>query len=78
MNISKQFEYIDSLYIGKERKEVPKFVTILDEFEHHYTGIKMYRIRIEYASYITESYPVVEYETLQERYLLDMFKLRKV
>ena len=76
MCIPKQFEYVDVLYDFEERPEIPKFVTILDEFVHHYSGTKFYRIRIEYLSSFLGR-PMVEYETVDEKKLFEMLEKQR-
>ena len=67
MKVPKQFEYIDSDIL---QERIPTFVTILDEFNHHYTDTKYYHVRIEYVSCILGSgYPVAKYETVTEEEL---------
>lgn len=48
MHVPKQFEFIEVHYQFKDRPEAPVFVTILDKFEHYYTGTKMYYVRLEH------------------------------
>ncbi len=69
--IPKQFEFTDTLSQIKGHPKIPKFVTILDEFTHRYTGVRMYHIRIEYAGYMSSA-PIVEYETFTDGYLSEM------
>lgn len=75
--IPKEFEYID-IYtsLGTVMKE-RRFVTVLDEFEHHYSGEKFYHIRIEYISTYIEGMPVVEYETVDQKKMMSMLDRRE-
>lgn len=58
----RQFEYKEEDRFVEEGFQ-RKFLTVLDEFEHHYTGEKMYHVRLEYVTDALHL-PVVEYETL--------------
>ena len=82
MAFPKQFEYVDILRFSDSEFSSPKYVTILDEFAHHYTGDKYYRIRIEHNCYIFndahfEDNPVVEYKTVCEKKLREIYGKRK-
>lgn len=80
MNIPKQFEYIETYYRFKNRPEAPVFVTILDAFEHHYTGTKMYHIRMEHDGkfgFVGTPSPIVDYKTVTESEIMDMLAKRK-
>lgn len=68
MKISKQFEYKDS-------HNGATFVTIIDEFEHHYTHTKMFRVRIEYVGSVF-NYPMVKYDTWTEKEMAVYFDNR--
>ena len=77
MAFPKQFEYVDILRFSDRESSSPKYVTIIDEFSHHYTGDRYYRIRIEYNSYIFDDHPIVEYGTVNEKKLREMHGKRK-
>lgn len=80
MNIPNQFEYMRTNYQFAGHPQSPVFVTILDAFEHHYTGTKLYHIRVEHDGTFglggTPS-PFVDYKTIRESDLLDMLSKRK-
>ena len=76
-DIPEQFEFLEREWSLKDKPEIPKFVTILDRFEHHYNHEVMYYVRIEYTGYIFNS-SMVEYETIKESRLLEMLEQRKV
>lgn len=73
MKFPKQFEYLETLFGVKGHPNVPHFITILDEFVHHYNGAKMFHIRIESVGYFTAS-PRVEYKTITEDELVTMLE----
>ena len=61
-----QFEIEDKNYAGKETVLHPReFITVLDEFKHHYTGETIRHIRREMKGYVTGA-SIVEYQTLNE------------
>lgn len=79
MNVPKQFEYLDTLTQFCPAKKAPKFVTVLDVFEHHYTGTKMYWVRIEHDGtygFNGSPFPATEYKTLMETELAVMLSTR--
>ena len=79
MNVPKQFEYLKTLYQFCPIQKAPEFVTVLEEFEHHYTGTKMYRVRVEYDGtfgFNTNPHPVVDYKTVSEAELSVMLETR--
>ncbi len=75
-SIPNQFEYIETQYWFKDRPEVPVWVTILDKFTHHYSHEAMYYIRLEKVGCIGGA--LVEYKTINEEDLRDMWEKRKV
>lgn len=70
-----QFEFIEE-WEFTDLPGIPKYVTILDKFEHHYSHEIMYHVRIEFIVGIFKQ-ARVEYKTVTEPELLDMLK-RKV
>lgn len=60
-------KYITYTYFGDNGPE-ERFITVLDQFEHHYTKDMMYHIRIESVDKWTRT-PIVEYKTVTEDYL---------
>lgn len=80
MNVPKHFEFTRVCYQFKEHRESSVFVTVLDKFQHYYTGTKMYHIRIEHDGTFgmnTETSPVVEYKTVTEDQMYLMLLKRK-
>lgn len=80
MNIPKQFEYVETNHQFTSRPKSPVFVTILDAFAHHFTGTKLYRVRIEHDGtfgFGGRPSPFVDYKTITESELMDMFAKRK-
>ena len=75
--IPEQFEFLERQWQLKDKPEIPKFVTILDKFEHHYSHEVMYYVRIEFIGCIFNS-SMVEYKTIKESELLEMLEKRKV
>lgn len=79
MNIPKQFEFIKTYYQFTNRPNAPVFVTILNEFTHHYTGTKMYHIRIEHDGtfgFNCQPSPFVDYKTVTEGEMVEMLATR--
>ena len=79
MNIPKQFEFLETYYQFTNRPQAPVFVTILEDFVHHYTGTKMYHIRLEHdGTFGFHSQPssFVDYKTVAESDLLKMLENR--
>lgn len=80
MNIPKQFEYVATHHQFVGRPQSPVFVTILDAFEHRYTGTRLYHIRVEHDGTFglggTAS-AFVDYKTITESELMDMLANRK-
>lgn len=61
-----QFEIEEKNFSGRETVLCPnKFITVLDEFKHHYTGETVRYIRVEWAGFVTGA-SVVEYQTVNE------------
>lgn len=61
-----QFEIENKDFSGRGAALCPnEFITVLDEFKHHYTGETMRYIRVERSGYVTGS-SVVEYQTVNE------------
>lgn len=56
-----KFEYIDERFGIKEKK----FVTVIGEHTHHYTGVKFIRIREEFENGHIQEYMVNE-ETMKK------------
>lgn len=80
MNIPKQFEYVETYYQFTSHPKSPVFVTVLDAFEHHFTGTKMYHIRMEHDGtfgFAGTSSPFVSYKTITEAEILNMLSKRK-
>ena len=78
-SIPTQFEFVDTLWDFKDHPKINRFVTILDEFTHHYTKEKMYYIRIEFLyKGSLANYSMVEYKTVGEGELKKMIETRKV
>ena len=69
MNIPKQFEYLKPEYFIKDVSSIPVFVTVLDEFTHHYSGEPMYYIRLEW---IWDGTAKAEYKIVDKETILDM------
>ena len=80
MNFPKAFEYTEVFYQFSNRPEAPVFVTVLDVFEHHYTGDKMFHIRIEHDGTFgfggTPS-SFAEYKVVTESQMVEMLAKRK-
>lgn len=75
-----QFEFIEVYYQFKNRPEASVFVTVLDVFNHHYTGTKMYHIRLEHDGtfgFDGKATPFVDYKTVEESQMIDMLSKRK-
>lgn len=64
MKFPKAFEF-EEWWPG-DKTPIRKYVTVLDQFEHHYTRITMYHVRIEYIGFVV-GYPMVEYATWTEQ-----------
>ena len=60
----KRFEYTERDPLAEDGVQ-HRFLTVLDEFEHHYSGDRMFYVREEY---VTEhmKLPCVEYDTLTQ------------
>lgn len=63
--IGQQFEYAEVQYHFVDRPVVKKFVTVLDEFAHHYSGKIMRYCRIEHIGSIC-GVDMVEYIVIDE------------
>lgn len=77
MNIPKQFEFIEVYYQFANRPEAPVFVTVLETFNHHYTGEKLYHIRLEHDGtfgFGGNPSSFVEYKTVSEDVMADMLE----
>lgn len=75
MDIPKQFEFLKTYHQFTSRPQAPVFVTILDEFTHHYTGMKMYSIRLEHdGTFGLGSHPssFVDYQIITEDEMVAM------
>lgn len=69
MNIPKQFEYLRPEHFIKDIDITPVFVTVLDEFTHHYSGETMFHIRLEFMWCGNAK---VEYQTVDKEVMFDM------
>lgn len=80
MNIPKQFEYLHTYTQFQGLQQAPVFVTVLDVFEHHYTGTKMYHIRLEHDGTFgfkgCDPRPSVDYKTVAEDEMMKMLEER--
>lgn len=77
--IPAQFEYLQVMYQFKSHPAVPVFVTVLDAFEHRYTGTKMYHVRLEHdGTFGLEGNPspFVEYKTFTLCQMVEMLGKR--
>lgn len=75
MSVPKQFEFVKTHYQFKGRPQAPVFVTVLDVFEHRYTGEKMYHIRLEHDGTFGFNAPAssfAEYKTVTEKQMAEM------
>ena len=80
MNVPNQFEFFEVYYQFKNRPVAPVFVTVLDAFVHHFTGTKMYHVRIEHDGTFGISgspSPFVDYKTVTDSEMMDMLAKRK-
>lgn len=73
-----KFEYVETMYwlINKPTRKV--FVTVMDKFVHHYSGVKMYHIRVERIEkgIISDYIYTTEYKTVEQKELDDMLRTR--
>jgi len=60
--IKQQFEYSEVQHCFKDRPVVKKFITVIDEFTHHFTGETMRYCRIESVGFMGHSF--AEYKML--------------
>ena len=80
MDIPKHFEYVETYTQFKNFPQAPVFVTVLDEFVHHYTGTKMCYVRLEHDGTFGlggKPIPFVEYKTVTEDQMADMLAKRQ-
>ena len=81
MNVPWSFEYVDISYeldslhpVRSDAVDVRHFLSVLEVFNHHYTGELMYKVREDYVEPC--GVPVSREYILAEPAILDMLKGR--